>query len=65
MIAEFNKSFLIKLPKNIHIYNSVNNIDINQNIIDHIFQKFLLSQISFRLSFFRLNLKVGVFIILF
>lgn len=28
-MAEFNKSFLINLPEEIHIYNSVNNIDIN------------------------------------
>lgn len=64
IVAEFNESFLIKLLKKIHIYNSINNVDINEDKTDYISREFLQSQMPFRLSLFRLNLKVGTTIIL-
>lgn len=41
MVAEFNKSLLIKLLKDVHTYNSINSVDINKDRIDHIPQEFL------------------------
>lgn len=63
-MAKFDKFFFIKLPKKIHIYNSINSIDINRYKTDHIFQEVLQSQILFRLTFSKLNLKVEILIIL-
>lgn len=37
MVAEYNKSFLIKLQREIHTFNSVDSININENKTDHIF----------------------------
>lgn len=36
VMAEINKSLLIKLSKKIYIYNSINNIDINESKTDYI-----------------------------
>ena len=36
VVAKFNKSFFIKLPREVHIYNSMNTDDINKNKTDHI-----------------------------
>lgn len=65
MVAEFNKSVLIKLLGEIHIYNFFNNININENKIDYIPQEFLYFQTLFGLLLFKFNLKVGAPIILF
>lgn len=64
LVAKFNKFFLIKLLEEVHIYNSINNIDINKDKTDHISQEFLQSQTPFELPLSRLNLKVGAPIIL-
>ncbi len=64
-MAKFNKSLLIKLSREIYIYDFIDSIDINKNEMDHISQKFLQSQTFSRLSLFRLNLKVGTLIVLF
>lgn len=65
MVAEFNKSFLIKSPREIYIYNFFDNVDINKDETDHILQEFLQSLISSGLPPSRLNLKFGAPIILF
>lgn len=36
VVPEFNESFLIKLPGEVHTYDSVNSVDVNENRIDHI-----------------------------
>lgn len=64
LVAKFNKSFLMKLPKKINIYGFVDSIDINKNKTDHIPQKFLWSQTPSELFPSKLNLKVGALIIL-
>ena len=64
VVAEFNKSLLMKLPRAVHTYNSVDNVDINEDKIDHIPQEFLQSQTPSGLPPSRLNLKVGAHIIL-
>ncbi len=53
----------MKLPGEIHIYKSVDSVDINKDETDHIPQKFLQFQIPSGLSLFRLNLKFGAPII--
>lgn len=58
IVAEFNKSFLIKLLKNVHTYNFINNIDINKDKKYHIFQEFLQFLTFSELPLFMLNLKV-------
>ena len=58
-MAKFNEFFLIKLPEKVHIYNSVESVDINKDRTDHIPQEFLQSKTSSGLSLFRLNLKEG------
>lgn len=63
-MAEFNKSFLIKLLKDVYTYNFTNNIDINKDKKYHIFQEFLQFLTSSRLPLSRLNLKVKTLIIL-
>lgn len=63
MVVKLNKSFLIKLSKNIHIYDFFHNININKDKKNHISQKFLWSQMPFRLPLFKLNLEIGAFII--
>lgn len=63
-MVEFNKSFLTKLSGDIHIYDSINSIDINKDGTNHIPQEFLQSQIPSGLSLCRLNLKVRAPIIL-
>lgn len=63
-VVEFNISLLIKLLKNIHIYNSVSNININKDKTNYISQKFLQSQTSFLLPLSRLILKIRILIIL-
>lgn len=65
MVIKFNKSLLTKLFKDVHIYDSIDNVDINKDKTDHIFQEFLQSQTPSGLLPFRLNSKVGAFIILF
>lgn len=42
-MAKFHKSFLIKLPKKVYIYDFVDIININKDKTDYIFQNFLLS----------------------
>ena len=64
MVAAFNKSLLMKLPGDVHTYNSVDSVDINQDETDHIPQEFLRSQTPSGLPPSRLNLKVGAPIIL-
>lgn len=54
---------MIKLPREIHTYNFINNIDVNKNKTNHISQEFLWSQILSELSFSKLNLKVKALII--
>ena len=65
-MAEFNKSLLTKLPGDVHTYDSVDSIDINEDRTDHIPQEFLQSQTvtPSGLPPSRLNLKVGAPIIL-
>lgn len=41
MMAEFNKSLLIKLPGEVHIYNFIDSIHINKDRMDHILYEFL------------------------
>lgn len=41
VLAEFNKSLLIELLGEIHIYDFIDNIDINEDNMDHISQEFL------------------------
>lgn len=65
IVVEFNKSLLIKLSEEVYIYNSVDNIDINEDKTDHIPQEFLQSQTLSGLPLSKLNLKVGAPIILF
>ena len=65
LLAEFNKSFLMKLPGEVYTCNSVDSVDINENEMDHIPQEFLQSQILSGLPLSKLNLKVGAPIILF
>ena len=64
-MAEFNKSLLMKWPGKVYTYDAIDNVDINKVKTDHISQEFLRSQIPSGLSHFKLNLKVGAFIILF
>ena len=59
VMAEFNKSFLMKLPGEIHIYDSIHTVDINKDETDHIPQEFLQSQTPSGLAPSKLNLKVG------
>ena len=63
-MAEFNESLLMKLPGEIHIYDSVDSVDINQDKTDQIPQEFLRSQTPSGLPPSRFNLKVGAPIIL-
>lgn len=42
-MAEFNKSLLMKLPGELHTYDSIDNVDINEDETNHIFQEFLQS----------------------
>ena len=63
-MAEFNESLLMKLPEEVHTYDSVDSVDINEDEIDHIPQEFLRSQIPSGLPPSKLNLKAGVPIIL-
>ena len=63
-MAEFNYSLLMKLPGEVHIYDSVDSVDINEDETDHIPQEFLQSQTPSGLPPSRLNLKVGASIIL-
>ena len=64
LVAEFNESLLMKLPGDVHTYDSVDSVDINQDETDHIPQEFLRSQMPSGLPPSRLNLKVGAPIIL-
>ena len=64
VVAKFNKSLLIKLPGEVHTYDSVDSVDINEDETDHTPQIFLPSQTSSGLPPSRLNLKVGAPIIL-
>lgn len=48
-----------------HIYNFIDNVDINKDKMDYILQKFLGFLIPSGLSFFSLNVKVKALIILF
>ena len=57
-------SLLIKLPGEVHTYDSVDSVNINQDETDHILQEFLRSQMPSVLPPSRLNLKVGAPIIL-
>ena len=65
VVAEFNESLLMKLPGEIHTYNSIDSANIKEDETDHIPQEFLQSQTPSGLLSSRLNLKVGAFIILF
>ena len=65
VVAEFNESLLMKLPGEVHTYDSVDSVDINEDETDHIPQEFLRSQTPSGLPPSRLNLKVGAPIILF
>ena len=58
-MAEFNKSLLIKLPGEVHIYDSIDSIDINKDETDHILKELLQSRTLSGLPSSRLNLKVG------
>lgn len=58
VVAELNKSLLMKLPGNVHTYDFVNSININEDKIDHIPQEFLQSQTPSGLHPSKLNLKV-------
>ena len=64
VVAEFNESLLTKLPGDVHTYDSVDSVDINEDGTDHIPQEFLRSQTPSGLPPSRLNLKVGAPIIL-
>ena len=64
VVAEFNESLLMKLPGEVHTYDSVDSVDINEDETDHIPQEFLRSQILSGLPPSKLNLKVGAPIIL-
>ncbi len=64
VVAEFNESLLTKLPGDVHTYDSVDSVDINEDRTDHIPQEFLRSQTPSGLPPSRLNLKVGAPIIL-
>ena len=59
VVAEFNKSLLMKLPGKVHTYDSVDSVDINEGETDHIPQEFLRSQTPSGLPPSKLNLKVG------
>lgn len=63
-ISEFNESLLTTLPGEVHIYDSIDCVDMNDDGTDHILQKFLQSQTLSRLLLSRLNMKVRVPIIL-
>ena len=63
MVTEFNKSLLLKLPEDVHTYDSADIVDINEDETDHIPQEFLRSQTPSELPP-RLNLKVEAPIIL-
>lgn len=65
MISKFNEFLLIKLSENIYIYDFQNNVNNNKDGTNHIFQEFFHSQTHFKLPFFRLNLRIRIFIILF
>lgn len=65
VVAELNKSLLMKLPREIHTYHFVNSINMNKDKTDHIPREFLRFQTSSGLHLFRLNLKVETPIILF
>ena len=43
VVAEFNESLLLKLPGEIHTYDSIDTVDINEDKTDHIPQEFLRS----------------------
>ena len=43
VVAEFNESLLMKLPGEVHTYDSVDSVDINEDETDHIPQEFLRS----------------------
>ena len=64
VVAEFNECLLIKLPREVNTYDSVDSMDVNEDGTDHIPQEFLQSQTPSGLPSFRLNLKVGAPIIL-
>ena len=64
VVAEFNESLLIKLPGEIHTYDSIDTVDINEDETDHIPQEFLQSLTPSGLPPSRLNLKFGAPIIL-
>lgn len=43
VVSKFDKSLLTKFPGNAHIYDSIDNININKNRTNHIPQEFLQS----------------------
>lgn len=57
-MAEFNEFLLMKLPGEVHTYDSVDSVDINKDKTDYIPQEILRSQTPFGLSPSKLNLKV-------
>ncbi len=63
VVVEFNKSLLIKLLREVHTYNFVDSIDINEDETNHLTQKFLQYQTPSGLLLSRLNLKVRTSII--
>lgn len=65
LVAKLNKSLLMKLPKEVHIYNSVDSVDIKKNETSYTLQEFLQSQTLAELSLSRFNFKVVAFIIFF
>lgn len=64
VVAEFNESLLMKLLGEVYTYNSIDNVDINEDEIDYIPQEFLQSQMPSGLPPSKFNLKVGTLIIL-
>ena len=36
MLSEFNESLLTELPRDVHTYDSVDSVDINEDGTDHI-----------------------------
>ena len=64
VVAEFNESLLMKLLGEVHTYDFVDSVDINEDETDHIPQEFLRSQTPSGLPPSRLNMKVGAPIIL-
>lgn len=65
VMAEFNESFLIKLLEEIHIYDPIDTIDINEDKINHMHYEFLHSQLTLELLSSRFNLKFKAYIIIF